>query len=78
MAGWERGSRVLHALCVQVAPRRARERCVSMPDRLSHVGSMREAIPRQVRRLPLPSSSSSLVFFFFFFISSCRFQASEH
>lgn len=31
-----------------------------MPDRLSHVGSMREAIPRKVRRLPLPYPISRL------------------
>lgn len=47
-----------HASCVQVVHRGLTKRYVSMLERLSHVGSMREAIPRQVRCLPLHPPSS--------------------
>ena len=43
---------------MQVVHRGLTKRYVSMLERLSHVGSMREAIPRQVRCLPLHPPSS--------------------
>lgn len=68
-----------HASCVQVVHRGLTKRYVSMLERLSHVGSMREAIPRQVRCLPLypPSSSSPFSLFLSSFPPAVSKRTSE-